>query len=756
MLRQLFLLVLGFRLAVPLALSHLDLELANRTCDGKSSCEGWDDSAAPLADWRDRNCMCDAQCASYGDCCLDSRHFELAEQRRALTSFSCVELRQFGGIYMKTGCPPSWEDKAVRALCEPGGDRDPSDPLAALPVTSPDTGRTYRNAYCALCHGETAIDLWKPRLECASLGYTHNYTRDKVSQNLYFDDQKDSWGLLTEDNKFHPCTIDPVIPDSSASKIRRCQANTIKSCAINWTNVEVRNRCEAYTSLVYEGNYGFRNPHCAVCNNVPLQYLQCNRISFRDIYNKDFSPVAFTVLFDLTGGKTAVGKKRPCSDNQVFDPFFRKCREILNDIANNIKDKYSHSDLNDKYSDMNTTDVLIINRDDTSRFNNTYLFNDSINSVEFLQSGADSHDECLKILLEKDEYILDRNHTNVFVPAYGQTYGADSFVVRKDGTMELCIKDDFGTRLVDKFGPYMGYITFAGLGVSIIFLLLHLTAFVLLPELRNLSGKNLACLCLSLLVAYSTFMAGQLLVDYPCYINALVMYYSFLASFSWMLTMSFDVWRTLRLATAELRVSSGKQWRKFTLYSLWSWTAPAIILISSMLIDSSPKDAVSRDLRPEFGVYSCWFGQRKALLIFFALPIGVVMLLNIVFFASSAHMIYSTSSTTRFTASSGTQRDFRLYVRLALVMGITWTIGLVAGTLDIEGLWYAFIALNTLQGLFIFLAFTCTDKVIRGLAGRQADGRPLRPPSFSWSGASTDSTHKSHIGSEHGHTDTLY
>jgi hypothetical protein len=57
----------------------------------------------------------------------------------------------------------------------------------------------------------------------------------------------------------------------------------------------------------------------------------------------------------------------------------------------------------------------------------------------------------------------------------------------------------------------MSYVTMAGLGVSIIFLVLHLTAFILLPELRNLSGKNLASLCFSLLAAYTVFIVGQFL-----------------------------------------------------------------------------------------------------------------------------------------------------------------------------------------------------------------------------------------------------
>jgi hypothetical protein len=71
----------------------------------------------------------------------------------------------------------------------------------------------------------------------------------------------------------------------------------------------------------------------------------------------------------------------------------------------------------------------------------------------------------------------------------------------------------------------------------------------------------------------------------PCSVVAVTTQYFFLASFSWMLTMAFDVWRTLRLATSELRVSAGEQWRKFALYSSWTWLAPAVFVVAAIATD---------------------------------------------------------------------------------------------------------------------------------------------------------------------------
>ena len=686
--------------------------------------------------WLERNCLCDKLCAKYGDCCVDSPYFRVAEQRRGAASFSCVNLKQFGGVYMVTTCPSMWKNSNYRTKCEMV---DNSDPLTNLPVTSHRSGVTYRNFHCALCHSDaenTTTDFWIPRLECPSLHLPNlSQVTENVTDLLKWNETKKQWGVQLQ--SWHPCFIDPVIPETSSYLIRRCRENVIHACAVNWTNADVRNRCEAYTSLVYDGPKAYRNPHCALCNNIPLQNLACSKISQREFLPNYFNPTAFSILFDLTRKSEAVGKIKPCLAGQLYDPFFKICRDVLCP-----KPEAGKSCLAEEKDDYYSPILPSYKDDDVDNLNYT---------MKFLA--------CPKFLLAPEDFVFnDDSNKTIFISTYEKYFTENEFKVNDDGTVEICA-GTLGQRLINKFGQYMGYITAVGLGVSIVFLVLHLLAFLVVPDLQNLSGKNLASLCVALLLANISFISGQRITTgtRSCAASGIVTYYGYLASFFWMLTMAFDIWRTLKIATFELRVSSGKQWKKFIVYSIWSWMAPLILMIAAVVTDISPSGTVNVYIRPFFGVHSCWFGHRQALLIFFAAPFAVIMIANIGFFASSAHMIFSTTSTTRYTASGSTQRDFRLYIRLALVMGLTWLTGLFAGYLDIDALWYSFIALNTLQGLFIFLAFTCNDKVIRTIKElictkldydiTGSDIKDRRPPSYSWSGGSSYSTNKSNLGS---------
>ena len=112
----------------------------------------------------------------------------------------------------------------------------------------------------------------------------------------------------------------------------------------------------------------------------------------------------------------------------------------------------------------------------------------------------------------------------------------------------------------EKFSAVMGYVTCACLGVSLVCLLIHLLVTILAPELHNLSGKNLASLSLALIGFYITFMLNMFILkisEISCLILGLAMYYFILASVSWMFIIGFDVARTVKLATTQLRLTSG-------------------------------------------------------------------------------------------------------------------------------------------------------------------------------------------------------
>ena len=73
----------------------------------------------------------------------------------------------------------------------------------------------------------------------------------------------------------------------------------------------MRSRCEAYTAYVYLDKTPYRNAHCAICNNIGLHFLQCQKAPTRSFHNKEFSPIAFAVLFDLNDDESSsVGKVR--------------------------------------------------------------------------------------------------------------------------------------------------------------------------------------------------------------------------------------------------------------------------------------------------------------------------------------------------------------------------------------------------------------------------------------------------------------
>jgi hypothetical protein len=118
------------------------------------------------------------------------------------------------------------------------------------------------------------------------------------------------------------------------------------------------------------------------------------------------------------------------------------------------------------------------------------------------------------------------------------------------------------------------------------------------------------------------------------------------------------------------------KWKRFTVYSAFGWVGPILIITSIFSLDSN--------FSPSYHLRNCWFSEARHILGFVVAPLCIVMTLNVAFFSWSAYLVYSTKSKMEDRSTERTQ--LCLFVRLAVVMGLTWITGLVARVLNIAGL----------------------------------------------------------------------
>jgi hypothetical protein len=248
-------------------------------------------------------------------------------------SFKCVELKQYGNVYMMSTCPASWTSDETKFACEQLADND-SDPLSSLPVTNERSGVTFRNYHCAICNGEAnSTVFWQLWLECPSLQSGSSRVADlsqtDIMSKLRYDDLRQQWGIdLDTDGLtvFHDCSVDPVTPDNVASQLRACISNLVKTCPVGFGNATMVQYCEAYTGMLYDTTRVYRNAHCALCNGVNVTRLDC--INVGQLARSLIQPTFSSVLFDINSDQNDA-VRQVCPTGTLYNPFFKKCRNVV-------------------------------------------------------------------------------------------------------------------------------------------------------------------------------------------------------------------------------------------------------------------------------------------------------------------------------------------------------------------------------------------------------------------------------------------
>ncbi|XP_008547877.1 G-protein coupled receptor Mth2 [Microplitis demolitor] len=294
--------------------------------------------------------------------------------------------------------------------------------------------------------------------------------------------------------------------------------------------------------------------------------------------------------------------------------------------------------------------------------------------------------------------------------------------------------------------------------ISCTFLLATFLIYLCLPLLQNLHGKTLMCHVASLFIAYAchvtiTLMSLQVTTDNNYILNSSIckplgyaMIASFLASFSWLSIMCFDIWWTFGGCSGTGYISNRRKARRkrFFFYSCFAWGLPLSILLITITIDQTK--IIAKHLRPNIGIEACWFDQNRnsyGEIIYFFGPVSFLLTINIIFFILTIRNCnHVKADISKFLTTDIKNRRFQadktkliLNIRLFILMGISWIFETISYAINhcapnlswrVE-LFYVFDVFNCLRGVIIFVLFVFKSKVyyaLMHLLGRRRTDEP--------------------------------
>ncbi|KAK6173135.1 hypothetical protein SNE40_016650 [Patella caerulea] len=258
------------------------------------------------------------------------------------------------------------------------------------------------------------------------------------------------------------------------------------------------------------------------------------------------------------------------------------------------------------------------------------------------------------------------------------------------------------------------YISLACSVLSIVCLIVTVILYFIFEELRTLPGKLTIGVSVSLIFGQGLLLVPDLGRQACKYIAALT-HYSWLSAFSCMSCQSINMFLTFQSSNIQ---NTRNAFKKYLLVCL---LIPLTIIVVCFVMDTIAGD----HMHVRYGLISCsWMADTNGYIFAFFIPVGLSLVVNSVCFALTLYSIEKTMTMSQ--TITGRQRDKKrclIYIKLSSVMGFTWVFGFIASFLNVKLLWYVYIILNGLQGVFIFLSFGLNTRTRKRLAERMSTMR---------------------------------
>uniref|UniRef100_G1Q8W4 Adhesion G protein-coupled receptor E2 n=1 Tax=Myotis lucifugus TaxID=59463 RepID=G1Q8W4_MYOLU len=249
----------------------------------------------------------------------------------------------------------------------------------------------------------------------------------------------------------------------------------------------------------------------------------------------------------------------------------------------------------------------------------------------------------------------------------------------------------------DEEDPALAVITYVGLSLSLLCLLLAALTFLLCKAIQNTSTSLHLQLSLCLFLAHLLFLTA---IDRTepkvlCAIIAGALHYLYLASFTWMLLEGLHLFLTARNLTA-VNYSNVSRFMKKLMLPV-GYGVPAVIVAISAASRSHLYGTPAR----------CWLHLEKGFIWGFLGPVCAILFVNLAFFLMTLCILKSKLSSLNSDVS--TLKNTRMLTFKAIaqlfILGCTWCLGILQVGPAAHAMAYLFTIINSLQGVFIFLVY---------------------------------------------------
>lgn len=220
-------------------------------------------------------------------------------------------------------------------------------------------------------------------------------------------------------------------------------------------------------------------------------------------------------------------------------------------------------------------------------------------------------------------------------------------------------------------------------------------------KLQSLPNKVILSSSITLLAVYVVSR-----VMYCSKIMSIILHYLYLSYYTWLLVAAYDYWYVIYYSSNSYQIAAGKaHLKRYLVYCFAGWISPSFAMAAVMYLEFAPSSEIyARQLKlgyREKGL--CLLNQRKVSYKFFSYPCTVICSTVIVLFIFTSYYIYSIKR--KNLCSTAQNVYYKLFVKLALTLGLTWTqcfFYMYARILIVNTI---FVTMTSVHGVLIFFAY---------------------------------------------------